>query len=158
MMEKYSIREVVEQAVRTEKLGFDFYTAMTLRFPEDKGLNDLFGKLASKELEHEKKFSDLRDTLKGEEPAGWEEVSEYLRAIVESEFFLGKKKALPSLEHVRTVPEAVNFAIGFEKETLLYFYCIRDVIKEKNVVDVIIEEEKSHIIMLHKFDQGLAKL
>ncbi|MBI5103200.1 MAG: hypothetical protein HZB33_15400 [Nitrospirae bacterium] len=157
-MEKYSIREAVEQAVRTERLGFDFYTAASSKFGDNKPLQDLFGTLAAKELEHEKKFSDLRDSLRDEEPAGWEEVSEYLRAIVQSEFFLGKNKSLASLEAVRTVEEAVDYAVGFEKETLLYFYAVRDVIGEQKVIDVIIEEEKSHILMLGKFAMGLAGL
>ncbi|MDA8084794.1 MAG: ferritin family protein [Nitrospiraceae bacterium] len=161
-MEKYSVREVVEQAVRTERLGYDFYTSMILRFPEDKGLQELFGKLAEKEREHEKKFLDLEATIRDEEPVDWEEVSEYLRAIVESEFFLGRDKALPELEHVKTVKDAVRFAIGFEKETLLYFYGLRDVVRnvanEKKVIDIIIEEEKSHVIMLSRFGAGSGSL
>ncbi|MEJ2695115.1 MAG: ferritin family protein [Candidatus Sulfobium sp.] len=155
-MEKYSITEVVEQAVQTEKLGFDFYTAMAGKFSEDEGLKELFDTLAAKEKSHEKRFSDLKESVKDAGVADWEEVSRYLRAIVESEFFLGRNKSLPSLDHVKTVPDAVKFALGFEKETLLYFYAVRDMIREKGVVEQIIDEEKSHITWLDKFRQGLA--
>ena len=41
--------------------------------------------------------------------------------------------------------------MGFEKETLLYFYEIRNIIKEKDIVDEIINEEKSHIMWLSRF-------
>ncbi|MHB8881243.1 MAG: ferritin family protein [Thermodesulfovibrionales bacterium] len=157
-MEHYSIREVVEQAVRAERLGYDYYSSMSLRHAKDRGLSDLFGKLAAKELEHEKKFQDLEKGWHDEEPEGWEEVSEYLRVIVESEFFLGSNKALRSLEQVTTVEAAVKFAVGFEKETLLYYYAVRKMLKDKSIIDVIIEEEKSHIIQLGKFAQGLAEL
>jgi hypothetical protein len=91
--------------------------------------------------------------MEGVKEAGevdWEEVSRYLRAIVESEFFLGKGKSLPSLDHVKTAADAVKFAVGFEKETLLYFYGVRDLIQEKGVISRIIEEEKSHIVWLNK--------
>jgi len=44
-MEKYSISEVIEQAVQTEKLGYQFYTTMADRFREDSGLKKLFGPL-----------------------------------------------------------------------------------------------------------------
>ena len=41
--------------------------------------------------------------------------------------------------------------MGFEKETLLYFHEIRNIIKEKDIVDEIINEEKSHIMWLSRF-------
>jgi rubrerythrin len=155
-MEKYSITEVVEQAVQTEKLGFAFYTTMAEKFKENEGLRELFDTLAQKEKSHEKRFSDLKESVKDSGVAEWEEVSKYLRAIVESEFFLGRNKSLPSLDQVKTVSDAVTFAIGFEKETLLYFYAIKDVIQEKGVVEQIIEEEKSHVAWLDRFRKGLA--
>jgi rubrerythrin len=154
-MEKYSVREVVEQAVRTEKLGYEFYTSMMQRFADNKPLQEFFGSLANKEKEHEQVFLALEGTIVDDEPADWEEVSLYLRAIVESEFFLGKNKSLPALEQVKTIRDAVTFAIGFEKETLLYFYALKDVVQEKDAVEKIIAEERSHIIALGKFELGL---
>lgn len=156
-MEKYSISEVIEQAIQTEKLGYQFYTTMAERFKEDSGLNRLFETLAAKERVHEKMFSELKEMSGAVEPEGWDEVSQYLRAIVESEFFLGRHKSLPDLKHVHTVGAAVDFAMGFEKETLLYFYTIREVIKEKDVVDEIINEEKSHIMWLSRFRENFIK-
>lgn len=150
-MERFSIREVIEQAVQTEKLGYQFYTAMSEKFKEDEGLHRLFSLLAEKELRHERTFSELKEIIGEAEPEGWEEVSLYLRAVVESEFFLGKNKSLPSLDHVKSVTDAVNFAIGFEKETLLYFHGIMDMVKEKEVVGEIINEERSHIMWLNRF-------
>ena len=156
-MEKYSISEVIEQAVQTERLGYQFYTTMAERFKEDNGLKKLFGTLAAKEQVHEKRFAELKEITGAAEPEGWEEASQYLRAIVESEFFLGKHKSLPDLKHVSTVGAAVDFAMGFEKETLLYFHTIRDVVHEKDVVDEIINEEKSHIMWLSRFMETFVK-
>ncbi len=156
-MERFSVREVVEQAVRTERLGYEFYTTIADRFKENKGLKELFETLAGKELIHEKRFLDLEKTIGGEVPDKWEDISEYLRAIVESEFFLGKNKSLPSLSHVKTVDDAVNFAMGFEKETLLHFYGLRDAVKDKGPVDEIIGEEQSHIRWLAQFRDALTK-
>ncbi len=156
-MEKYSIREVVEQAIRTERLGFEFYTTIAKRFEKDGGLKKLFETLAAKELTHEKTFLELKDMIGDEEPESWDEIAEYMRAIVESEFFLGKNKALPSLEHVKTVEDAVSYAIGFEKDTLLHFYGLRDAVKEKDMVDEVINEEKSHIMWLSKFKDSFVQ-
>ena len=76
---------------------------------------------------------------------------------MESEFFLGRLGSLPSMENVKSVKEAVDFALGFEKETLLYFYWIRDAVKEKEVVEEIINEERSHIMWLNNFKDSFKK-
>lgn len=157
-MDKFSIREVVGQAVQTEKLGYQFYTAIAEKFrKESEDLYKLFTTLAEKEMNHEKTFSELMGLLGDNEPEGWEDISQYMRAIVESEFFLGKNKSLPSMEKIKTVEDAVNFAIGFEKETLLYFHGIKDAVKEKEIVEDIINEEKSHIRWLVCFKDSFIK-
>jgi rubrerythrin len=158
-MNNYSIDEIIEMAVRTETLGYQFYTTMAEKFEKDEGLAKLFTTLAAKEKVHETTFRDLKAMVakQGAEPVQWEEVSNYMRAFVESEFFLGKNKALPSLDRVTTVPDAVKFAMGFEKETLHYFYELRNLVKEKEIVDEVINEEKSHIRWLAAFGTGLAK-
>lgn len=152
-MNKYNINEIIEMAIRTERLGFQFYTSMSEKFKKDAELVKLFTTLASKEKTHEKVFTELQDLVakSGTEAVEWEEVSNYMRAFVESQFFLGKGKALPSMDHLRSVKDAVQFALGFEKETLLYFMELRKIVKEKEMVDEIINEEKSHIMWLAAF-------
>ncbi len=155
-METFSLREAVEQAVQTERLGHDFYLEMAKRFMENAQMKELCETLAEKELEHEKRFMELMGQLRDDQEVDWEEVSKYLRAIVESEFFLGKGKSLPSLERVKTVADAVKLAMGFEKETLLYFYMIRDVFTGKGIISQIIDEEKSHIVWLSRLARSAA--
>jgi len=154
-MEKFSIREVIEQAVQTERLGYDFYTAAAKRFRENEKLVKLFDILAGQELRHERVFSQLKEKIKDENLEGWEEASQYLRAIVESEFFLGKKKSLTSIENLKSVEDAVRHALGFEKETLLYYQGLRDAVKEKGIIDEIIKEEKNHIVWISEFIKNL---
>jgi rubrerythrin len=158
-MNKYSIEEIIEMAVQTEKLGYQFYTGMADKFKKDDGLVKLFTTLADKEKDHERTFTGLKDVVakKGTEPVEWEEVTNYMRAFVESEFFLGKGKALPAMDHIKTAADAVKFALGFEKETLLYFIELRSIVKEKEVVDEVINEEKSHIMWLDSFKRGITK-
>jgi rubrerythrin len=154
-MEKYSVNEVIEQAVQTERLGYQFYSKMADRFREDDALRYLFKTLGEKELIHEKRFLGIKEAKSLTEPEGWPEASQYMRAIVESEFFLGKHKSLPELENVDSVEAAVSFAIGFEKETLLYFYAMRDLLTEKDIVDSIIEEERNHLLWLNSLRKKL---
>jgi len=158
-MNQYSIDEIMEMAIQTEKLGYQFYTGMSEKFKKDDGLVKLFTALASKERVHEKTFTNLKDMVAkhGTEPVQWEDVTNYMRAFVESEFFLGKGRSLPAMDHLQTVQDAVKFALGFEKETLLYFMELRAIVKEKEVVDEVINEEKSHIRWLDSFRKGLTR-
>jgi rubrerythrin len=157
MMNKYSINEILEMSVQTERLGQQFYTTMAEKFKSDGGLNKLFTTLAAKEKVHEKTFTELKDMVSkhGPEAVNWEDVTDYLRAFVESEFFLGRGKSLPSMDRVKSVKDAVRFALGFEKETLLYFVGLRTVVKEKEVVDEVINEERSHIMWLERFKRDM---
>ena len=152
-MNKYNIKEIIEMAIQTERLGFRFYTKIAEKFKRNKELVDLFTKLASKEQAHEKTFTELKRLIakSGTEDVEWGEVTNYMRAFVESEFFLGKGKSLPSLVRIKTSKDAVKFALGFEKETLLYFMELRKIVKEKEIVDEVINEEKSHIMWLAAF-------
>lgn len=157
-MEKFSIHEVLELAIQTEKVGYQFYTEMAAKFSDSEELVSLFKTLAAKELKHEKAYMGLKDSL-GEADSdleGYEELSQYMRAIVESEFFLGKNKSLPSMDHIITKKEAVNRALGFEKETLLFFVGVRDVVKEKEIVDEIIAEERRHVLWLDTLSKKLS--
>jgi len=158
-MNNYSINEILEMAIQTETLGYKYYTSMAEKFTTDAGLVKLFTTLASKEKVHEKTFTELKDLVakSGSEAVQWDEVSNYMRAFVESEFFLGKGKALPSMDHITSVRDAVEFALGFEKETLHYFFELRAIVKEKEIVDEVINEEKSHIRWIAAFRNGLAK-
>ncbi len=148
-MAKFSVREVVEQAVQTEKIGNEFYSSMAGKFRENHELKELFEVLASQELKHEKIFTELEKQIRDGEPEGWDEVSLYLRALVDSEFFLGRDKSLSAIGSVKTAAEAIKFALGFERETLLYYHGLRETIKEEDVIDEIIKEEKRHIVWLN---------
>lgn len=51
-MKKFFVREVIEQAVQTEKLGYEFYTAIAKKFEKDEKLEKLFEARAGKERLH----------------------------------------------------------------------------------------------------------
>jgi rubrerythrin len=156
-MENYSIREIIEQAIQTEKLGYSFYSKMAERYEENEIMKGLFETLAGQELKHEKVFSALKEKTGDELLENWEEASKYLRAIVESEYFLGKGKSLTSLEHLKSEMDIINYAIGFEKETLLYYHSLRDIVNDKETIDKLIREEKSHIVWLSDCRKSISK-
>ena len=142
---KFSVREVLEMALQTEKTGYDFYTGMADKFSGNKGLKELFNKLALQEKKHEHAFLKLLETVTEAEPEGWEEAQNYFRAMAESEFFLGREKPLTAMENVKTELDAVDLALGFEKQSILYYAGLRDFVSDKAAVDDIIKEETEHV-------------
>ncbi len=156
-MERFSLYEAIEQAVQTERLGFQFYSRAAEQFRGRPEVSELFQTLALKEQSHEERFSELKDKIAARGVEDWDEVSKYLRAIVESEFFLGRDKSLSLLETISTVSAAISAAVGFEKETLLYFYGVRDAIGREEIIDKIIAEEKSHLIWLREIERKILR-
>jgi len=150
-MERFSVHEAVEMAIQTEKMGHEFYSEMAEKFRGNEPVRELFSKLAEKEQVHEREFRKLKDAIGGQGPEGGEQVSDFMRAVVESAFFLGKGKATAHLRSIEDFFAAVSFAIAFEKETLLFFHGIREAVTEKSVVERIIKEEQDHITWLTAF-------
>ncbi|UCE71682.1 MAG: ferritin family protein [Nitrospiraceae bacterium] len=154
-MENYTVTEALEQAIQTEKLGQAFYTRMAEKFQDNAPLKNLFGTLAAKERHHEQTFTSLKGRVGDQHVENWEEASKYMRAIIESEYFLGKNKSLPEMKNIQSIEDAVRFAIGFEKETLLYFHQMKDIVDDKETMSAIIKEEQSHLVWLNDFRRNL---
>ena len=156
-MTAFSVQEVLEMAVQTEKLGAEFYINMAEKFKDNEEFRDLFVMLSKKEKEHENIFNSIIEEMGSsyQMPDNWGEAAKYLKAIVESEFFLGDDKALPNFDHLQTAQEVINYAITFEKVTLLYYLELKDVVDDEEAVHDLINEEKSHIVWLSDYRKKL---
>ena len=80
----------------------------------------------------------------------WEEYDQYVQAALDSALFSGPDKALAAVEGLKDDKEALRMALGFEKDTLLFYYDLREMLREaeRKVVNEIIREEKSHVMRL----------
>lgn len=144
-----SASDIVDLAKQLEQNGETFYRAVAkkAKSPETRSL---FEDLADQEVKHYQVFSALAQTV-GENPLmtdeEWGQYVEYLNATVQSAFFEGTAKALAAAEEVTDEKEAIRMAMGFEKETLLFFYDLRDRVPaaDRTFIDKVVAEEKSHI-------------
>jgi rubrerythrin len=141
--------DAVELAMGIEDSGEAFYRAVAKK-AETLVIRVLFEDLADQEVRHRAAFKrlgqELGDALlMGQEE--WEQYQEYLQATVQSALFEGPEKALAAAETVTGEKEAIRMAMGFEKETILFFYNVRDVVTggKKEIIDRIIEQEKGHV-------------
>ncbi|MDH5185439.1 MAG: ferritin family protein [bacterium] len=157
----YSAVEVIEMAIKTEEAGKTFYGGVAKNTDNAK-LKELFAFLAGEEEKHKQVFSDLYQTIK-ESPASvpydWAEMSLYLKAITDSKFFLGKDKAINLVKEAKTPEQALDFALGFERDTMLFYTEIMTIVSEKNrdLIAKIVAQEKSHIRQLQALKEGLTK-
>ncbi len=145
----FSMREVIEMAIATERSGQAFYQNAS-KLARENSLKELFQYLAEEEEKHRKIFQNFYNTLKEKPeitPYNWEEAKLYLEALVDSKFFASPEKAINLAKEAKDELEVINSAMSFEKETLLFFYQILEMIKsqEQELVKKIIEQEKKHI-------------
>ena len=148
-----SSEEVFSLAMEIEKSGHAYYT--TIAESADFGdVAELFTFLAAQEIAHYRFFEELKQ-LAPElvvDAQEWEQTSEYIRATTESRFFVGEDRAIQLAKSAKTALEAVDYAIGFEKDTLLYFFELHNVSPPESKASAmkIVEEEKRHVKMLSK--------
>jgi rubrerythrin len=141
--------DALELAMGIEKNGEAFYRAMVPK-TQIVEIQTLFQDLAEQEVQHLALFKKLSQALSGKSLMSaeeWDEYQAYLQATVTSALFEGPDRALAAAQEAQDEKEAVLMAIGFEKETLLFFYNLRDLVHEhdRQTIEQIIAEEKSHI-------------
>ncbi|MFO7496423.1 MAG: ferritin family protein [Desulfobacterales bacterium] len=150
-MYDFNADEIFQMAEQLERNGSRFYrnAAETTALPEESAL---LLKLAAMEEEHEKTFQsmrselgDLEKTAPAFDPDG--EAALYLRALADTRVFFEKKI------DTRSLKEILKAAIEAEKESILFYLGMREVVPGKlgkSRLDDIITEEMGHIRLLSK--------
>ena len=141
--------DVIEMAMELEKSGEIFYSAVAEKAASPE-VRSLFEDLAEQEKRHYSAFERLTRMTWQQSPTfegDWDQYLMYLQATVQSTFFEGSDKALALAEQVTDEKEALQMAIGFEKETMFFFYDLRDKVSDADraVVERVIAEERMHV-------------
>lgn len=157
----FSGRELIKMALKIEENGWSFYHE-ALKGLKDEGLKELFTYLAEQELRHIEDFKNLYNLIKEEKVKGIydltydEEVSMYLNALAGSKVFTDPAEGFRRARVLKGEMEAIEVAIGFEKDSLLFYYemsrLIRD--EEREVVERLIGQEKEHLRKLNELKRG----
>ena len=154
-----SSAEIFDLAKAIEKGGQAYYQAVasSTASPE---LKELFEHLAAQELVHYRTFEKLARLYPELEVDAeeWDQTSAYIKATSDSRFFVGEDKALSLAKTVKDPLKAVDIAIGFEKDTLLFFYELLAVTpaQGREAARAIVEEEKRHVLVLSERRKRLA--
>lgn len=154
---KFNADEIFEMAEQIERNGAKFYrrAAELFKGPQT---GQIFLGLASMEDEHEKIFAAMRASLTEQErketvydPDG--QAVLYLRAMANGFVFDIKAEPAKRLTGKEKMEDILKMAIGFEKDSIVFYLGIKDVVPErlgKERIDAIIKEEMSHIASLSK--------
>jgi rubrerythrin len=147
--------EIFEMAIRIESNGAAFYRKAAGLQSDTKNQNFLEG-LAKMEDQHQKIFTEMRKSLTEKEKGPKvfdpnDELSQYLAAMADTMGGEGSPSVADSLTGKETLAEILRTAVGLEKDSILFYLGIKDLIPPQSGqdrIDEIIREERSHVIQL----------
>ncbi|MBW2603901.1 MAG: ferritin family protein [Deltaproteobacteria bacterium] len=147
--------EIFEMAIRIENNGAAFYRKAAALQSDSKNQEFLEG-LANMEDQHRKIFTEMRTILteKDKDPKvfdPYDEVSQYLAAMADTMGGEGSPSVADSLTGDETLEEILQTAVGLEKDSILFYLGIKDLLPSQSGqdrIDTIIREERRHVAQL----------
>ncbi|MGM0607053.1 MAG: ferritin family protein [Candidatus Muiribacteriota bacterium] len=149
---KYNALEIIEMAKKIEKNGAAFYKKAADKTSNSK-TKQLLSDLATMEGVHEVVFGDMLNQISD----GWSKVNEdsnadmhkYLEAMVDNIIFDLKNDNIDEI--LGDINKVFAFAIEKEKQSVLYYLGIKEMVPDKlgkDKISEIIGEEMKHIAIL----------
>jgi len=154
----FSGAEMVALAIQTEQSGYAFYRKAA-EAARTETVREFCELMASQEAAHEATFRRMQRSV-GEfsPPESYVgEWSAYGGALLASRVLPNAEVAAQLAGATTADVEAVDLAIRFEKDTILFMYEMRGHVPDGDAqtVDALIAEEKRHVQMLTEFRQSL---
>jgi rubrerythrin len=148
-MAVFTAGELYDIAVGIERNGVAYYDSLA-ELATDHGLKDTYEFLAGMERHHIEVFHKLRagagtgavvPAIDEAEYAG------YLKALIDSSVFTDDQVARDIAKRVAGPAEALQVALGAEKDSILFYTEMRDLVPqgERDAVSEIIKEERKHV-------------
>lgn len=154
----FDVSEVFQFAVRIEENGEQLYRKVAEKNSEQE-IKKLFSFLADEEVRHKKIFTEMLSKITKYEPSETYpgEYFQYLKSYADAIVFSPEIER--ELDTAGGVLKAVDFAIRRELDSVMYYLETKKVVPETQhqVMDKIIEEERSHFVQLSKIKEQLSK-
>ncbi len=147
----FKVAEVVQMAIDEEHNGKLFYDELA-KVARSATLREAALRLAIQEEGHEKAFTALRDRLGM--PAAPEaypgEYADYMHALMAGKSFPNEEAAIKLAHDAGGDAQAINTALLFERNTLLFLTEMKGLVSERDaaMVDELIDEERQHLVDL----------
>jgi rubrerythrin len=156
--ESFSDLEAAKAAVAMEEEGLAFYraAAAAVKNPE---LAGVFRDMAGQEAEHLAQFEDLAGEVSRARAAHeeyWDdaEVGEYIHAVIAQKVFPKPEKAAGAVAGMSSAADALRFALGAEKDTVLFYTLCADSAKRQDVRELfgrLAAVERKHVALVGRW-------
>lgn len=152
MADLFKANDVVLAAIEVETRGERFYNYLVEQ-AEDEKIRKVYEHLSREEVKHKALFEQLYERIGKVDLPAWSNAQEYLtylNALIDSHTLFRYKDLDEVKEKISSRKDALQLAIQFEKDSILFFMEMRDFVpeSEKTFVTQCIEEEKSHMRQL----------
>lgn len=148
---RFSGTDVVELGIQIEKNGMDFYNGVASNSKSKKAI-EIFKYLAGEEAKHIIAFEKLLKQIEIEAPAETYqgEYYDYLKVLSEMNVFTQKNKGKEVAKQIKADIQALDMAMGFERDSILFFYEMKKIVHKKDfaVIDNLIGQEQEHLTAL----------
>eukprot|EP00767_Chilomastix_cuspidata_P006407 gnl/Chilomastix_cuspidata/6780.p1 GENE.gnl/Chilomastix_cuspidata/6780~~gnl/Chilomastix_cuspidata/6780.p1 ORF type:complete len:167 (-),score=25.93 gnl/Chilomastix_cuspidata/6780:465-965(-) len=142
----FNADEVFEMAIEIEVKGQEFYKKAAADAGNDE-VKAILLDLAAMEVDHENTFKEMKKELTSSEKDSnvfdpENEAAAYLKALADTKVFYDKEI------DTKSVKEVMKAAITSEKDSIVFYLGIKQLVPEKkgqDRLDEIINEEMSHI-------------
>lgn len=156
----FTAGDLLELALQVERNGFVFYGALSQSAKSQK-VRQACHFLQGEEERHLAVFQRLLDSV-GRQPLPESypgEYQAYIEALAGSRVFSDEEAGRRLAQEAEGDAEALKVAIGFEKDTILFFTEMRLVLgpRDQPVVDELVRQEKAHIKKLVEVREQLAR-
>ncbi|MFH1248363.1 MAG: ferritin family protein [Candidatus Omnitrophota bacterium] len=154
----FTASEVVELGIQIEKNGRDFYNLVKEKSNSPKA-REKFEYLAKQEEAHIQVFKRLLEQTQKYEPAESYpgEYLNYLNAVADEHVFTKEHKGEEVARGIKSDKEAIELAIGFEKDSIILFGVMKGVVSidEHKIIDQLIKQEQSHLVQLVEIKKNI---
>ena len=160
MSYSFNADEIFEIAEQIERNGAKFYNSAAENTEAPRSRQILLD-FAVAEVEHESTFAAMRaDILKQGQVATVDPVFDpegeaglYLRALADGHIFDTRVDPSEALTGQETIEEILQMALGREKDSVIFYLGMKDMVSErlgKDKIDHIIKEEMGHVTTISR--------
>jgi rubrerythrin len=150
-----TVADLFSIAIDIERKGIAFYDVMS-RSSEQKSVREIFQYLMGMERQHVLIFQEAFPLISQTEVQPGQE-SDYIRNLLNNSVFTDEMVESDMASQVETDLQAIELAIHAEKDSILFYYELKNRVAEspRDAVDRIIIEEKSHLGQLSELKKKM---
>jgi len=146
-----SATELIDAAKQIEAAGEAFYEA-ALQHIRGRSVREVFTWLMAEEARHAESFETILGAVGRADWRSDEHYVGHLRTMVEGHVFPSPEKGREAASRITTDQQAIDFALGFEHDTVRFLQALRDRVREEDrpLIDRLVDEELGHVKALEE--------